>query len=130
LILKAPSFYQDRLGTNTGKAENKHDVSAGAVFDGEGDYLTIEDFNYEDDGDFTISMWITKDDCKSQTEAFEYLYSHVQNTDGDHIQIDDPMNSNINIYVGCEKPGGAGKNCLIGSIYFPLCLCPKPVLAK
>ena len=75
-------------------------------------------------------MWITKDDCKSQTEAFEYLYSHVQNTDGDHIQIDDPMNSNINIYVGCEKPGGAEKTALIGSIYFPSCLCPEAVLAK
>ncbi len=82
-------------------------TDAGATFDGDGDYLTIEDFNYEDDGDFTISMWITKDDCKSPTETFEYLYSHVQNTEGQHVQIDDPLNSNINVYVGCEKPGGA-----------------------
>ena len=58
-------------------------------------------------------MWITKDDCKEGNHAqshgvaaFEYLYSHVQYTEGQHTSIDDRQNSNINMYIGCEKPGG------------------------
>ena len=58
-------------------------------------------------------MWITKDDCKEGNHAqshgvaaFEYLYSHVQYTTGPHTHIDDRQNSNINMYIGCEKPGG------------------------
>eukprot|EP01048_Picozoa_sp_COSAG05_P004636 COSAG05_NODE_257_length_12748_cov_68.067120_7_plen_716_part_01 len=77
----------------------------GAIFDGDHDYLTIANFDYETDGDFTISFWITKDDC-SPDDTFEYLYSHVQNTDGDHTSIQDRMNSNVNVYIGCESPGG------------------------
>ena len=41
-------------------------------------------------------MWITKDDCKEGNHAqshgvaaFEYLYSHVQYTEGQHTSIDD-----------------------------------------
>jgi hypothetical protein len=78
--------------------------SKGAVFDGDGDYLTIANFNYESDGDFTISFWITKDDCKKTNDMYEYLYSHVQNVNGAHTSIEDRLNSNVNMYIGCEKP--------------------------
>eukprot|EP01048_Picozoa_sp_COSAG05_P036074 COSAG05_NODE_16039_length_355_cov_0.382812_1_plen_100_part_01 len=66
--------------------------------------IAIDDFDYESDGDFTICFWITKNDCKDE-QPYEYLYSHVQNMDGDHTSIDDRQNSNINIYIGCEKDG-------------------------
>ena len=79
-------------------------TTTGAQFDGDGDYIAIDDFDYESDGDFTISFWITKNDCKDD-QPYEYLYSHVQNTDGTHTSIEDRQNSNINIYVGCEKDG-------------------------
>ena len=79
-------------------------TETGAQFDGDNDYIAIDDFDYESDGDFTIAFWITKNDCKDQ-QPYEYLYSHVQNTDGDHTSIDDRQNSNINIYIGCEKDG-------------------------
>ena len=82
-------------------------TETGANFDGDGDYLTVQDFPYEDDGDFSIAFWITKGDCKDDREVFEFLYSHVQYTEGQHTSIDDRANSNINIYVACEKPGGA-----------------------
>lgn len=82
-------------------------TNTGAEFDGDGDYLTIEDFNYEDDGDFTVSMWITKDDCKSQTEAFEYIFSHVQNIDGEHVQVSVHA---INT-PQCDLPWGISDGC-------------------
>ena len=82
-------------------------TETGANFDGDGDYLTVEDFSYEDDGDFSVSFWITKGDCKDGREAFEYLYSHVENVNSQQTAIDDRQNSNISIYVACEKPGGA-----------------------
>ena len=79
-------------------------TETGARFDGDGDYIAIDDFNYEEDGDFTIAFWITKNDCKDD-QPYEYLYSHVQNTEGEHTSIDDRQNSNINLYIGCEKDG-------------------------
>ena len=79
-------------------------TTTGAQFDGDGDYIAIDDFDYESDGDFTIAFWITKNDCKDD-QPYEYLYSHVQNMDGAHTSIDDRQNSNINIYIGCEKDG-------------------------
>lgn len=80
-------------------------TATGAQFDGDNDYIAIDDFDYESDGDFTIGFWITKNDCKDGNQPYEYLYSHVQNTDGDHTSIEDTQNSNINIYIGCEKEG-------------------------
>ena len=85
--------------------DNAYISDMGVVFDGEYDYITVSNFDYETDGDFTISFWITKDDCSSE-DTFEYLYSHVQNTDGDHTSIQDRANSNVNLYIGCETPGG------------------------
>eukprot|EP01047_Picozoa_sp_COSAG01_P066636 COSAG01_NODE_9239_length_2510_cov_2.007466_2_plen_549_part_00 len=105
----------DRLITNFGG-----DVivtSKGAHFDGDGDYITIQNFNYESDGDFTISFWITKDDCSGTTTPYEYLYSHVQNVAGAHTAIQDRQNSNVNIYIGCERPGsGSVASSIAGSI--------------
>ena len=107
------SFLSSDSDPGTNDASGKHhrvtdyggDVTVtttGATFDGDGDYIGIEDFDYESDGDFSISFWITKDDCKDE-QPYEYLYSHVQNTEGDHTSIDDRQNSNINLYIGCEK---------------------------
>eukprot|EP01052_Picozoa_sp_SAG31_P029570 SAG31_NODE_2949_length_4871_cov_2.742456_6_plen_410_part_00 len=76
-------------------------TSTGVRFDGEGDYMEIENIDYESDGDFTIAFWITKDDC-TEDSTFEYLYSHVEFASGPHASIDDRANSNVNIYVACD----------------------------
>ena len=41
---------------------------------------------------------LTPTGCGSQ-----YLYSHVEFTEGAHTSIDDRANSNVNVYVGCEQ---------------------------
>jgi hypothetical protein len=51
---KMHQFYQDRLGTNIGKALKKEwRFFAGAHFDGNGDYITISGTDYETDGERT-----------------------------------------------------------------------------
>ena len=112
------SGLDDQSGKNREIATFGGDVivsDMGAVFDGDGDYITISNFDYESDGDFTISFWITKDDCNRET-PFEYLYSHVQNTEGDHVGIQDRLNSNINLYIGCESPLHDVASSVAGSV--------------
>ena len=87
------------------------EVRGGTSFDGDGDYVTIEHFQYADDATFTIAFWMTKEDCTSN--PYEYLYSHNEFLDRD---IDDESNSNVNIYMGCEEQGGGWSDAGGGSI--------------
>jgi len=74
----------------------------GAFFSGDGDYFEVNNIHYADDGEFTISFWISKEACSGG--IYEYMYSHVQFLESDIL--DDRDNSNINIYLGCEAAGG------------------------
>jgi hypothetical protein len=71
----------------------------GVAFDGVGDYVQIADFDYETGGSFTVSFWMTKEDCTGG--IYEYLYSHMTATDGTMWTT-----SSINMYLGCELAGG------------------------
>ena len=46
----------------------------GAVFDGDGDYITIQNVPYAANGDFSVSFWFTKELCTGG--IYEYLFSH------------------------------------------------------
>jgi hypothetical protein len=76
---------------------------SGIHFDGNGDYLTIADFDYEVDGTFTISFWFTKERCTGQMSngVYEYMYS-------DHQSVGFTMwtTSYLDIYLGCTQSGG------------------------
>ena len=53
----------------------------GLVFDGNGDYATVETGQYADDGTYTLQYWFTRTDCTSggNRTGHEFLYSHVGN---------------------------------------------------
>ena len=82
----------------------------GARFDGQGDYATIKSFHYADNATFSIAFWMTKVQCANG--VYEYVYSHGQSRTK---SILDPKNSNINMYIGCEKKQG-GWSSLGGSV--------------
>ena len=73
---------------------------SGVKFDAPNDYVEIADFDYETGGSFTVSFWMTKEDCTGG--IYEYLYSHMTATDGDAMWT----TSSINMYLGCELAGG------------------------
>eukprot|EP00040_Diaphanoeca_grandis_P035925 m.227142 g.227142 ORF g.227142 m.227142 type:complete len:1732 (-) comp33513_c0_seq1:404-5599(-) len=76
---------------------------SGIAFDANGSYATVDNtFDYYSGASgFTISFWMTKENCSSG--IYEYVYSHAQSlADG----IGDRTNSNINMYIGCETAGG------------------------
>jgi hypothetical protein len=71
------------LGFSTDISGNDHgthlvgDTSidySGAHFDGAGDSIQIDNFDYAFDGQFSLSFWITKEKCTDNTH--EYMYSH------------------------------------------------------
>lgn len=93
-------------------------VGQGASFNGYGDYIAIQNFDYASDGDFSISMWFTKGAC-NQESPFEYVYSHNEYPTGNQSGIQNTKNSNINLYIGCESTGtvaggGGGKGSTQG----------------
>lgn len=81
----------------------------GATFDGNGDDITISNFEYAADGTFSVSFWFTKEQCNDA--MYEYLYSHHESAD--------PSNafdlSFVNVYIGCENQGG-GWSTLGGTV--------------
>eukprot|EP01043_Picozoa_sp_COSAG02_P057026 COSAG02_NODE_6857_length_3324_cov_17.657674_2_plen_808_part_01 len=96
-----------RVITHTGGNDDEIGPT-GAHFDGNGDYLTISDFQYESDATFSVSFWFTKEGCTGG--IYEYLYS-------DHNSVglsmwDTPY---LDVYIGCETSGG-GWSTLDGSI--------------
>jgi hypothetical protein len=82
----------------------------GLHVNGEGDWAEIANFEYADDGTFSIAFWMTKEACSGG--IYEYLYSHAQD---DVAVIDDVTNSNVNMYIGCETSGGAWSSASSGS---------------
>ena len=106
------------IGDSSDRSGNEHRVSVvnavvdveGAHFDGDGDYITVENFEYAADGRFTVAMWMTKTACTGG--LYEYLYSHNKQ---EHSTPTQPDNPNVNIYIGCES-SGSGFSTLDGSI--------------
>ena len=85
----------------------------GLQLNGDGDFLSIANFDYGSDGDFTIALWVHKPlghaiggGCFS-TSDFEHVYSHQQFGSGPHTAVDDVANSNVNIMLSCQSgPSG------------------------
>ena len=90
------------------KGNAKVDPS-GLHFDGKSDYATIKSFHYADNATFSIAFWMTKVQCANG--VYEYVYSHGQKA---KASITDLSNSNVNVYIGCEKKQG-GWSTLGGS---------------
>jgi hypothetical protein len=83
-------------------------TASGAQFNTDADYVRVLDFDYETgDGTFTVSFWMTKEDCTGS--VYEYLYSHMSTTDSTMWAT-----SSLNIYVACEEANG-GFSTLAGS---------------
>ena len=82
----------------------------GAHFDGDGDHIMVQNFEYADDGTFTVAFWMTKVACTSG--VYEYMYSHTADP---KQSLSSSSNPNVNIYIGCESSGG-GWSTLGGSV--------------
>ena len=96
------SAYEDVSGLALTVTVTKAKVTHGGVhFDGDGDFVSIQNFAYADDGKFSISFWFTKEACTAGN--YEYMYSHVED---ENLNIFETTNSNLNIYLGCEANSG------------------------
>ena len=84
--------------THTGGYEAEIGAS-GVHFDGNGDYVTVETFDYASDGTFSVSLWFTKEQCTGS--IYEYLFSHHNNAGASTWDA-----SYVDIYLGCESAGG------------------------
>ena len=71
----------------------------GAVFDGDGDYITIQNVPYAANGDFSVSFWFTKELCTGG--IYEYLFSHHHDSTASW-----DSSSFVNAFLGCEASGG------------------------
>jgi hypothetical protein len=107
-------------------AASRHVTAAGATFDADADYVTVQ-FNdgttrdsYEhprlstggtcsdaagcttaaDNGEFSVSFWMSKDACT--TQQYEYMYSHMSSTLPGSMWT----SSSLNIYLACQANGG------------------------
>jgi hypothetical protein len=93
----------------------------GLHFDGEGDFATIrneQEGNYATDGKFTISLWMTRPDCRAVGRE-EIIFSHTQDPAapvlhgvGAGVEAGQPLgdqsylaNSDIAIAYGCAENG-------------------------
>ena len=63
----------------------------------------MPDIDYERDGTFSISLWMTKAECTGG--IYEYLYSHHASTGDDMWET-----SSVNLYLGCEEAGGGSSS--------------------
>jgi hypothetical protein len=84
--------------------------SDGLAFNGKTSHATVANFDYSNDETFTIAFWMTKEDCAAG--PYEYLYSHNKDL---VASITDTKNSNINMYLGCEKSGGGWSTATQGT---------------
>ena len=80
----------------------------GAQFDGDGDYISIGHFDYASDAVFSISLWMTKEQCTGG--PYEYLYSHQHDTGSqwDH-------HAYALVMFACENSAGQQSSNLDGS---------------
>jgi hypothetical protein len=78
----------------------------GVHFDGDGDYFTIDSWDYALDSTFSVSVWIVKEECTAG--LYEYIYSH-QNDDSTGMLAADsfqqPDHAWSTFYLGCEGQG-------------------------
>jgi hypothetical protein len=88
----------------------------GLHLDGDGDFATLADFDYESDGSFSVSIWARKSSCfaasASVSAAWETLYAHVRDA---AWGINQPDNSQLLMQVGCGMAAGAHSNVQAGS---------------
>ena len=75
-------------------------ASNGVGFDGNSDYVTIENIDYASDAGFSIAFWMTKVACTAG--SYEYIFSHAEDPS---VDIYSRSNSNINLYLLCETSG-------------------------
>ena len=113
------SFLDGRTVDESGKARqiaafggDVYVSDAGAVFDGREDFLAVENFDYASDGDFTVSLWVAREEACSplSSGALQSLFSHAQTAQG---AIDDHRVSNVNLQYSC---GGRGVSTASGPI--------------
>ena len=83
--------------------------NSGVSFDGDGDDVTIQSFDYYSDGTFGISFWFTKEQCTAG--VYEYLFSHHNNESPSSTWL----HSYVDSYIGCEANGG-GFSSLAGTV--------------
>ena len=75
-------------------------VTAGGVrFDGQDDCISVPNFEYAGDASFTVSFWMTKEDCTAN--VYEYLYSHHKSDTKDGLFSD----AFVDVYLACESMG-------------------------
>ena len=88
-----------------------HVTSQGAEFDGDGDYISISNFEYASDTTFTISLWATKNNCTGG--LYEYLYSHQHDADPNTWE----HNAYALIMFACEGTHGGSSSTLGGGSF-------------
>ena len=76
----------------------------GISFNGNNDYASVKSFAYAKDATFTVSFWMTKQECTKG--AYEYLYSHHNSVDKKTMYT----NAFLNIYLACESSGSGGSS--------------------
>ena len=88
----------DRI-TLGGDAAPQHGL--GVVFDGDGDYMSIEMSRWQRSIRMpsTYNFWMTKTACHDTVGRYEHLYSQMQNTS-------DLMDRQLNILVACPASSG------------------------
>ena len=69
----------------------------GVVFDGAGDYITIQSLSYAAHASFTVSFWLAKENCTAG--LYEYLYSHH------HTKRGQGSGALVDVYMACERRG-------------------------
>ena len=76
---------------------------SGLTFSSTSDYASVPNFVYADDSAFSISLWISKEQCESN--AAEVLFSHSQAFGAGQAELRNSEVSNINIQLLCEGLG-------------------------
>eukprot|EP01047_Picozoa_sp_COSAG01_P027023 COSAG01_NODE_1766_length_9274_cov_3.461094_7_plen_764_part_01 len=72
---------------------------SGARFNDAQDYVTVPNFQYESVGRFSVSFWMTKEQCAGG--VYEYMYSHMSSIDPRTMWT----SSGLNMYLGCDNQG-------------------------
>ena len=96
----------------------------GASFDGEGDDISISNFDYASDGTFSVSFWFTKEQCN------DAIYEYRTRTTSRPIRAT-RSTSRMSIFtwdVKAKGVGGARSVALCCVILSKILLVPKPCL--
>ena len=105
------TFMQGQLPVGTTlKGDTYLDGKFGMQLDGEGDYATVEDVPaFTADGTFTVSLWFFKASECDIPEAFEFLFSTVQDgwqSNTDLTRVWSPQYySGVHMFLACAEQG-------------------------